>query len=229
MINTLVYNDYTYHYDSISAVMKSPILSPDQKWIACHACDALWERPELAVGERARCGRCGEIILQNKPKSLDRSLALLIAALILYLVAVSFPFMSMSWAPLKNQISVIDAIVALWDSRMYLLAVIAFCLILLLPLARILLLLWIVSTLRWRPVTTRFHARVFRYAQLIEPWAMVEIFMVGIIISLVKVGDLAKVGLGPAFWALAALVIILAYFSTVFCKDTIWQQLKTRL
>ncbi|MEM1092793.1 MAG: paraquat-inducible protein A, partial [Pseudomonadota bacterium] len=62
----------------------------------------------------------------------------------------------------------------------------------------------------------------FRLAQQIEPWAMVEIFMLGVVVSLVKIGKLATISVGPAFWALAVLLLIMSYNTNVLCRDTAW-------
>ncbi|MGF1456146.1 MAG: paraquat-inducible protein A [Alphaproteobacteria bacterium] len=196
------------------------------QYMACPVCDALWKRTTLASGERARCGRCHAVILTNKTRSAERTVALMIASLVLYAVAVAFPFMRMEEAGLSNEISIVDAVWVLWDNGMPGIAVVCACFILLFPLVRILLLLYLGGVLQAQRETGQSHALSFRFAQTIEPWTMAEIFMIGVIVSLVKVGAMADITLGPAFWAMGALIVLLAMGASAVCRDTIWQDIR---
>ena len=198
----------------------------NREWIACPYCDTLWHRPQLEEGERVKCGRCHSVILTNKHRSAERTMALMLASLILYTVAVSFPFMRMERSGLSNEISVIDSIRVLWDNGMPNLAVICAAFILLFPLSRIILLFFVGVSLHGKQETGRPHAWSFRFAQMLEPWTMAEIFMIGVIVSLVKVGKLADITLGPAFWAMSGLIVLLAMGASAVCRDTIWQDIR---
>ncbi|MEL6245020.1 MAG: paraquat-inducible protein A [Pseudomonadota bacterium] len=198
----------------------------NREWLACPYCDTLWRRPQLDEGERVKCGRCHSVILTNKHRSAERTMALMIASLILYGVAVSFPFMRMERSGLSNEISVIDSVRVLWDNGMPNLAVICGAFILLFPLSRIVLLFFVGLSLHRKHDTGRPHAWSFRMAQLLEPWTMAEIFMIGVIVSLVKVGKLADITLGPAFWAMSGLIVLLALGASAVCRDTIWHDIR---
>jgi len=198
----------------------------NRELIACPFCDALWSRPTLRQGERAQCGRCHSVILTNKRQSAERTIALMVASLILYVVAVSFPFMSMERSGLSNEISVIDAVGVLWGSDMFLLAGACAAFILVFPLLRILLLLFVGVSLHHAHRTGTPHALSYRLAQAIEPYSMAEIFMIGVIVSLVKVGSLASLWMGPAFWALTGLMVLMALGASAVCRDTIWQDIR---
>ncbi len=196
------------------------------KYVACPSCDALWERPFLGPGERARCGYCHTVILTNKTRSSERTVALMIASLVLYAVAISFPFMRMEASGLANEISIVDAVRVLWENGMPWIAVTCAFFILLFPLARIILLLFLGGVLQAGASTSSAHAVSFRLAQTIEPWTMAEIFMIGVIVSLVKVGAMADISLGPAFWAMSALIVLLAMGASAVCRDTIWSDIR---
>lgn len=194
----------------------------NQRFVACEHCDTLWLLPELKEGDVARCGRCHSVLLTRKTNSIDRTLASLVGSLILLISAVSFPFLSMERSGLANQISVVDAISVLWINGMASMSLAAGMLILILPFVRNVLLIGVFAQLRsGRPLKTGW-AVGFRLAQQIEPWAMVEIFMLGVVVSLVKIGKLATISVGPAFWALAVLLLIMSYNTNVLCRDTAW-------
>lgn len=198
-------------------------------YIACPSCDALWPRPLLAEGERAICGRCHSVILTNKRRSAERTVALMTASLIVYVVTIAFPFIGLERSGISNEISVLDAVGALWRNEMHVLAVICACFILIFPLARIASLLFLGGILFMRGDTGETHARAFRLAEAIEPWTMAEIFIIGVIVSLVKVGKLADVTVGPAFWSMATLVVFLAMGASAVCRDTIWHSIRRTL
>ncbi|MEO1595763.1 MAG: paraquat-inducible protein A [Pseudomonadota bacterium] len=196
------------------------------RYLACPSCDALFERPTLAPGQRARCPRCHEVIATNKHRGAERTSALMLASLIVYAVAVMFPFMSMERSGLSNRISVVDAVAVLWSNGMTLLAVVSGLLILVIPAIRIGLVLVLNASLARRETAQRKQAFLLRMAQHLEPWAMADIFMIGVIVSLVKIGSLARIEVGPAFWAMSALIVFMAMAATAACRDSAWQRVR---
>ena len=60
----------------------------------CHECGLLQRNPPLPVGATARCVRCGCVLHRNRPDSLERTLALTLAGIVLFVIANSFPFLS---------------------------------------------------------------------------------------------------------------------------------------
>ncbi|MEO0576834.1 MAG: paraquat-inducible protein A [Pseudomonadota bacterium] len=204
------------------------IRSLNARFVACHACDALWERPTLEEAQRARCGHCNTVIVVRKTRGAERAIALMMASLCVYLVAVTFPFMRMESAGLSNQISIIDAVLILAKNGMMIIAALCAALILFVPVVQVVALLVINSSmLRDRDTRFRF-AWLARLESRLAPWAMAEIFMLGVIVSLVKVGALADISLGPAFWSMTAFVIFLTMGTTAFCRDTLWDHARRR-
>ncbi|MEM1440106.1 MAG: paraquat-inducible protein A [Pseudomonadota bacterium] len=196
------------------------------RYLACPSCDALFERPTLEPGQRARCPRCHEVIATNKHRGAERTTALMMASMIVYLVAVMFPFMSMERSGLSNRISVIDAVSVLWSNGMTVLAVVAGLLILVIPATRISLILVLNASLSRRELARSNQAFLLRMAQHLEPWAMADIFMIGVIVSLVKIGSLARIEVGPAFWAMSSLIVFMAMATSAACKDSAWQRIR---
>ena len=199
----------------------------NSSYIACSSCDSLWLRPHLEEGEYAKCYRCSTVIIENKKRSLERTVSLMLASLMLYVVSVVFPFMRMERSGLFNEISVIDAIAILADNSMPILAMICAALILVFPLTRIVILLLISSRLMFARSSDRSYGFLYRIAQSLEPWTMAEIFMIGVVVSLIKVGTLAEIYLGPAFWGMSALIIVMALASSANCKHTIWRSIRS--
>lgn len=190
--------------------------------VACPGCDLLHHRRHLQIGELARCERCGDVLQSKKPDSVDRTLAAVLAAIVLLLVSLCLPFLSLSRAGINSNISVLDAISSLWFSDMLWLAAMTMGFIVLLPLVRLLLLAWVLGRIRMQRRVRRGMRMAFRWSIRLEPWAMADIFMVGVVVSLVKVSTLATLHTGLAFWSLLMLVGLSLFINLTLCKDTVW-------
>ena len=205
---------------------KQSVAALNHTYIACHICDALWHRPPSGQIERAVCERCNTTLLVHKSRSAQRTVALTLAGMILFMVAVTFPFLHMEKAGLSNRISVLDAVGVLWLNKMYLLSIASALFILAFPLLQLVVFfsLGVLQLRRYRP--TYLHAMTLRFTHRIAPWSMAEIFMIGVVVSLVKIGELADIRPGPAFWAMASLILVLLLTSAVNCRDSLWQQIR---
>lgn len=195
---------------------------PFDALVACPGCDRLHRRLTLAPGESARCLRCGDLLQTARVNSLDRSLAASLSGLLLLLLAVTLPFLSLSRAGIGSSISVLDATAALWASDFRGLGVVTLVLIVLLPLVRFGLLIAVLLPLRIGRDAGRGARRLFRWALALGNWAMADIFMVGVAVSLIKIGTVARLQIGLAFWALLAAIGVSLYLARVLCRDSIW-------
>ncbi len=190
--------------------------------IACRGCDLLHHRQQLASGQLARCARCGDIVQTRKPNTVNRTLPVVIAGIILLLVSLSLPLISLSRSGFESNITVLTAVGALWSGSMPMLGILTLALIVLLPLTRFVLLGWVLWRLRFNRKTGQYTRTAFRWAVLIEPWAMADIFMLGIVVSLVKISALAYLQIELAFWSLLTLVALSMIINILLCRDTVW-------
>lgn len=196
--------------------------------VACPTCDVLHRLSDVPPGARARCARCGTVLLAPREGALTRIVMLAGTALVLMVAAVFFPFLELQAAGLSRRSSLLDAVLAFSTGPMLPLSFAVAALIILLPLFRFAALIYALGPMAigWRPAR---HARTaFRLAEQTKPWAMAEIFIVGVAVALVKVAGLAKVSLGPAFWALVALVIVTVLKDNFMCRLSIWKTLEER-
>jgi len=193
--------------------------------VACPACDLLHRRHVLVPGERARCARCRNVLATRKPNTVDRTLATSLAGIVLLLLSLTLPFLSLSRAGIESRISVLDAVASLWASELFWLGLLTLGMIVVLPLARFGLLAWVLGRLRFGLAVLPSMRTAFRWAVRLEPWAMVDVFVVGVTISLVKLGSIARLDIGLAFWSLCALVVASVVVGIVLCHDTVWARL----
>lgn len=196
--------------------------------IACPGCDLLHSRQRLQVGEYARCERCTHVLQTCKPLSIDRSLAAVLAGILLLIISLCLPFLSLSRSGIESTMSVLNAVESLWGSDMRGLGLLTLAFIVLLPFTRLVLLAWVLWAIRF-DYQIRHSMRVaFRWSVQLEPWAMADIFMVGVVVSLVKISALANLEAGLAFWSLLALVAVMVLLNLTLCRDTVWNKLDPR-
>ncbi|MDU9003537.1 paraquat-inducible protein A [Sedimentitalea todarodis] len=196
--------------------------------IACPVCDALHHVTDVPDNTRARCHRCHEVLFAPKPDAMTRVVMLAWTALILMITAVFFPFLDLSAGGFEQHSSIMDAITAFSDGLLLPLSFAVAALIVVLPALRLIAILYAVGPMMIGYVPARHATAAFRFAQMLRPWSMAEIFIVGVAVALVKVGGLATVAVGPAFWAFVALVVVTTLNDTVMCRLTIWKTLEDR-
>lgn len=196
--------------------------------IACPTCDALLREDGIAPGARARCPRCNSVLMTPRQGALTQIVMLAATSAILMVAAVFFPFLDLSAAGFTTHSSLYDAIMAFSSGLLLPLSFATAALIVLLPLLRFLLIIYALAPMAFGRRPAAFAIPAFRYAQALRPWAMAEIFIVGVVVALVKVAGLATVTLGPAFWAFVALVLVNVLKDTVMCELTIWKTLEER-
>lgn len=196
--------------------------------IACPNCDALHTLQDVPDGARGRCHRCGTVILAPRAGAMTQIVLLALTATILMGAAVFFPFLGLDAGGHHREGSVTGAILAFSDGWMLPLSVAVGALIVVLPLARLVAIIYTLAPMAfgWRPA--RYAERAFRLAEALRPWAMAEVFIVGVAVALVKVAGLAKVTPGFAFWAFAALVVITTLKDTFMCRLSVWKTLEER-
>lgn len=194
--------------------------------VACHDCDLLNELPEGVVATLL-CARCGAVLHRHRPDSIDRSLALTLGALVLFVMALSFPFLAMKSGGFVQETRLLTGIVELWRQELYGLATLVLLTCVLVPLLQIGGLLYLLLPLKMgRPVP---HAiRVMRLVRQVAPWGMLEIFMLGILVALVKLGKMATIVPGTSVFAFGALVLVMAAAFTTLDPSLLWERLGRR-
>ncbi|OWU68032.1 paraquat-inducible protein A [Roseovarius sp. 22II1-1F6A] len=195
--------------------------------MACTECDALYRNGTPANGQRAVCARCGHVLAAPRRKAGMQIIMLAVTVLVLAIGAAFFPFLRIEAAGLGNSVSLIDAILVFTGGRLAILAVAMAAFVLVIPAARMLLLIYVIGPLVFDRPPARQARRAYRLAEKLRPWSMAEIFAIGCAVSLVKVADLARVEFGPAFWMFAALVVIALIQERFICSWSVWHSLNT--
>lgn len=191
--------------------------------LACPDCDLLQRVPALPAGGKARCPRCGRIVAARKRDSLDRTLALTVAAAIAFVVAHAAPLMDLSAVGRTASTTLIGAAhqVGAQGEKITALLV-GFCVVVA-PAVHILLMLALLFAARHVPAPS-WTGTLLRWLEANQPWAMVEVLMLGLLVAVVKIAELAEVRPGVGMFATGALIFLLAAMNASFDPEEVWQR-----
>lgn len=176
--------------------------------IVCEECDAVHRRPVLGHAEVARCLRCGAELERDTGNRLERLLPLTVASLIMFVIANSFPIVQIELQGLTSQTTLIGAVMVLNTEGMSLVAMLVLATTILFPLVQMLVLLYLLLPAA-HDVRRPGVKILLRLMQIVRPWGMVEVFLLGVLVALVKLSNMAAVLPGVALWAFGALTILL--------------------
>ena len=192
--------------------------------IACHGCDLLVDVSELADGQSASCPRCGGFLTRYRADGYQRVLAFSISGLILLVLANSYSFLSFAASGLESVMTLAQPPGALWQYGMPGIAFIVAAFIIVIPAVVLVLLVALCV-----PLSNNQHAPwlvpVGKAVFLSQNWAMVEVFIIGVIVSLVKIAAMATVELGISFWAYAAFSICFTLAVTNLDRYQCWEDI----
>ncbi len=194
--------------------------------MACPNCDTLYQLDALPAKSRARCVRCHTLLATSRTSSISQILALAITATILMVMALFFPFLTLKVGGGSNEASIFDAVIAFSGAPLFPVALSVAALIIILPTIRLFLLIYALGPLAMGRKPLARALPFFRISEQLRPWCMVEIFVIGVAVSLVKIVGMAEVTPGPAFWAFAVLVPVTVWKDALICKWTLWQALE---
>ncbi|UJJ32520.1 paraquat-inducible protein A [Halopseudomonas maritima] len=197
---------------------------PSGNLLACHECDLLLRFPPLEQHSRLTCPRCGHSLGGGGDQRLKRALPLAISAALLLGLSLMFPFMSFERAGVANQMTLLQAAIALFQDGSVILSVLVLVFIVLAPCALVACILLISCSLasqRLLPGTLAASRLMFA----LTSWNMVEVFIIGVFVSLVKIAGMAHVELGISLWTYLALAVALAGAIGALDRLSLWQRL----
>lgn len=195
------------------------------KTVACHDCDLLQNIPELPVGGKARCSRCACNLAVRMAEPIDLPLALTITAAIVFIVANTSPLMSLSAVGRFASTTILGGAYDMWFLGESITAVIvAFCAVIA-PGAYIIAMLTVLLGAR-RPPAPHWVGEMLRGAEFMQNWSMNEVMLLGILVALIKIAELANVEAGIGMYAVGTLVLLFPAIMATFDPDEIWERVQ---
>jgi paraquat-inducible protein A len=193
--------------------------------VACPDCDLLQNVPELSAGEKARCSRCACTVATRMAEPIDLPLALTVTAAIVFIIANTAPLMSLSAVGRYASTTIVGGAYQMWFQGQEITAmVVAFCAVIA-PAGYIVFMLTVLLAVR-RPPAPQWVGEMLRGAEFMRPWSMNEVMMLGILVALVKIAELASVEAGIGMYAMGGLVILFPAIMATFDEEEVWQRVK---
>jgi paraquat-inducible protein A len=193
-----------------------------EQFIACPDCDLLHRAPRVADGASGRCCRCQALLFHQKKNSIERTLALTIAGMVLFAVANLFPFLSFDMQGRVTETTLLTGVQELYRQGMPSVSALVLLTAVLSPGIQLGLLLYVLLPLHFerRPWGL---PRAFRLLRHIQPWSMMEVFLIGILVALVKLGEMAEIVPGLAIYSFAVLILVLAGAMASLDPRAVWR------
>lgn len=197
---------------------------PLDELVACHECDLLMRKPHLALGEKAQCARCGYELYAHRHNVIERSLALVIAALLLYIPANFLPIMQLNLLGQASQDTVWSGVVGLFDTGMQGIAVVVFLCSMGIPLLKLLCQLAVLLSIRWN-IGRSYGLLIYRIYHHLKDWGMLEVYLMGVLVAIVKLVDMAELSLGLGLTCFVSLLLVQVLLEVIMSPHQIWQAL----
>lgn len=193
--------------------------------VACQDCGLLYRAPRGDGPGRVRCRRCSAELYRLGRGGIDRALGLTLAALVLLVVANVFPLMTFRYEGREQGNVLVSGVVELYHQGLWPVAALVLLVTIAIPAVKLLGSLWVLLPLHLGRVPID-GARVFRLVETMHPWAMTEVYLLGLLVAYVKLADIAEVGLGPALFAFIALIVVMIAAEMTLEPRVVWERLR---
>lgn len=191
--------------------------------IACPDCDLLQREPLSASGV-VSCARCGAILYRTRPDTVNRTLAFALGTLVLFVVANAYPIVGMTIEGRTNTVSLPAATLALWNQGLQPVAGLVGITTLVAPCLLLGILLYLLIPLKFGKMP-RGVPLILRALEVVLPWGLIEVFMLGLLVSLVKLEMYGRVVPGIALWAFGGLIVLFTAMDAAFDPRLIWARI----
>ncbi len=205
----------------------SPVMPPSESIRECPDCGLFQTVPEPRAGATARCPRCDAVLMRARRDPLGAPLALAATGLVLFAIAAGMPFLDMTLRGFGRETILASGPLALRGEGMWEVAIVVLATTMLAPLARIAAMAWVLAGLRMR-IPPRGLPVVFRWVEMLRPWSMVEVFLLGVLVAYTRLVALATVEVGGALYALAGLMLVTAAADAALDPERVWETLRRR-
>jgi len=196
-----------------------------QSLIACHTCDLLHRVKPLPVRSTARCSRCGALLYSHTPQSMERTLAYAFTGLVMIVIANVYPFLSLQSQGTILETNLITGALILSEQSMAGVALLVLLTSMLVPCLLLGALVYVLWPLI-RGIRLPASRRMFRLAMALRSWSMTEVFLLGILVSVIKLAKLATIIPGTALFAFLALVFALAAVNSYVNPHIVWEEME---
>jgi len=200
---------------------KTADLKPVSNTLACHDCDLLLHDKQRESNRKACCPRCGALLHITKLNSTERTLALSLTGLLLFIPANSLPLLTLELLGQVNSSTIITGVIRMFEGGYWWMSLlVAFCSIIA-PLAKLMMLFYLSISMHFNNMTRRFVI-CLKFYQKLDEWGMFDVYMLGLLVSFIKMKELGSLSPGLGLWCFLALMLIATASSSVFDRHQAW-------
>lgn len=179
-----------------------------QDVIVCEYCDVVHQKTMLSKGETVYCLRCGSE-LDHFDQSLNLNLLpLSLTGIMMFIIANAFPILAMEIQGQTSEVTLLGSLILLNADGASLVAVLVLITTVLSPFMHLLIISYVIYASKTHIQLPYVHFAI-HFLQTMAPWGMVEVFMLGILVAFIKLGNLASIIPGVALWAFIAVSILM--------------------
>jgi paraquat-inducible protein A len=189
--------------------------------VACQTCGLVQTVEGVPRDSVLKCARCHFQLFHRRVNSRTRTLAFSLAALILYFPSNIYPIVTADYQGQHTQTTIFQGIRSLFAHQQYFIAALIFCTSILTPVLKILGLIFLSLTLDW-PRWKKTRTWIFKIIRLIDPWNMLEVFLLAICVSMVELGEVATVHPGRGVFSFSACVVLTLLATLSFDSRLLW-------
>jgi paraquat-inducible protein A len=197
-----------------------PPRAVDFSLAGCHICG------KVSPESLGKCPRCGTPLHIRKPNSIQRTIALMIAAGLLYIPAQLLPIMTVVELGDSTENTIVGGMLTFWRSGAYPIAIVIFTASILIPLLKIVALTWLCLAAKGKlHPSPAMLGKIYWFTELLGRWSMIDIFVVGILVALVQLGNYMTITPGPGALAFAGVVVLTMFAAMSFEPRLLWDRL----
>lgn len=198
--------------------------------LSCHVCGQLSRAlPDVHHAHALHCPRCRTRLEERKPKSLQRTWALIIAAYLLYIPAMMLPMLETRSLLESQSNTIMSGVILFWNSGSWFIAALIFFASIVVPLTKLLALTLLLLSIHLRlPSSTQQRTQLYRMIEFIGRWSMLDIYVVALSVALVQAETLASMRAGPGAVAFGAVVVLTMMATETFDPRLIWDTAKEK-
>lgn len=208
-----------------STAPDAPTRSGDAGLRGCPDCGLMQHVPHPPPGAAAHCPRCDTMLRRGRRDPFGPPLALGLAGISLLFVAVIAPMLDVSTAGIDRKSTLLTGPEGLGANGLWELSVVVLFTTIAAPLLHLIGTTWVLLTLRGENPPPRAARRVFAWMQRLRPWSMIEVYLVGVFVAYTKLRQIVHIEIGPALWALIALMVIVIVADYFLDGEAVWRAL----
>ncbi len=203
-------------------------MNSKKKFWICETCDLIVEYNDVKVGVKYHCPRCHNVIYHCKANVMTNLLLISFSALLIFYPAFFYPVMKLSVAGLTSTGNVYSSYLGFYNQGENLLSIIVFITVVLIPflIPFFIFVVTLFNKLRIYPSIQREFLKLFIY---LKDWGMVEVYLLGIFVSIIKMYSLAEINFDIGFYIYIFFTFLNIMIFTYFNKQTIWDEMENQL